>query len=344
MTTSARSYEPGGIRRNYMQTEERPIIATDGSVISVFESVVRNQQDCIALSCISEGDTGFVGQISYERLNQVANRIARCLVLHGVTWESVVGIAVDHDYRTVAAILGTMKAGACFLPLDGSLPDTRITHVIRESRASAVVVPDKDGGRYGSMEVSVISVDGSEIENPEYEFNVGIPILPQNSAYVIYTSGSTGEPKGAIITQEALVNHGKGFSEIIELSPQDCVLQFANMAFDAAYEEIFPCLCQGGNLVLRNSEMARDIAALLRHCEEQQVTVLDLPTAFWHLLTTVLCAERWPLPASLRCIVIGGEKASPVHLRYWKENYTGTLRLLNTYGPTEATKIGRAHV
>lgn len=308
-------------------------------VLDRFERVVRTRPDAIAATLVSDRDDAFEHQLSYRRLNVVANRIAGLLRAHGVAGESVVAVAVEHDLATIAAILGVMKAGACFLPVDATLPRARLQRIAQESRLSAIVVTAATRSRYEACSAARISIDECLTGGDLGDAGALSSVHAANAAYVIYTSGSSGEPKGVVVTHEGLANHCASVSSILALTSDDGVLQFASLAFDAAYEEIFPCLCSGARLVIRSATMAQDLAALLHRCAERSVTIVDLPTALWQLLTRVLRTGGPKLPDTVRWIVIGGEAAAAADVTYWIESHRERVRLLNTYGPTEATII-----
>jgi amino acid adenylation domain-containing protein len=314
-------------------------------LVDQFEAMARTRPHAIAVTRIADGAEGVDEQLSYGTLNRLADRLAARLRAHDAGPERIVGIAVDHDWATIVAILAVMKCGAGFLPLDGAMPETRLARMLADSRVGVVIAPEGHRARKAAGPRVACLVVEREAR--------GAPAAPSSSrvrrdaggaqaAYVIYTSGSTGEPKGVLVPQSALANHARGFGDIAALSPYDHVLQFANLGFDAAYEEILPTLVRGANLVLRSGEMEKDIGAFLQRCGERHITVLDLPTAFWHLLTATLRADGPIFPETVRCVVLGGEEAAPGHVKFWDEHYGLTVRLLNTYGPTEATIIATA--
>ncbi|WP_342381986.1 thioester reductase domain-containing protein [Myxococcus stipitatus] len=158
-------------------------------------------------------------------------------------------------------------------------------------------------------------------------------------AYVIYTSGSTGQPNGVQITHGALAHFVAGATHRYGIHREDRVLQFAPLHFDASVEEIFLTLCAGARLVLRTDEMLQSVPRLLEACTAQGITVLDLPTAFWHELAYAVSTEAARLPASVRIVIIGGEAALPERVARWRASVGSGVRLLNTYGPTEATVV-----
>ncbi|HEY4564953.1 MAG TPA: non-ribosomal peptide synthetase, partial [Thermoanaerobaculia bacterium] len=186
-----------------------------------------------------------------------------------------------------------------------------------------VVDLDADAGRIAAR-------DGADL---------GLAVDPESLVYLIYTSGSTGRPKGVMIRHAALSNYVEAFRDEQALRAGDRVLQFASISFDTSAEEIYPCLASGAALALRNDAMLGSTAEFLRACGEWEISVLDLPTAFWHELVARLEAEPASLPETLRLVVIGGERALPERLAAWHAQGRRKVRLLNTYGPTECTIV-----
>ena len=161
--------------------------------------------------------------------------------------------------------------------------------------------------------------------------------LRGNLVYVIYTSGSTGNPKGVEIEHGSLTNLTWVSADWFGVRKGDRVLQFASLSFDASALEIFATLSAGGTLVLRSEAMIDTVATFLARCREWKLTVLDLPTAYWHQLVAAARSERLNFPESLRLVVISGERALPERFADWQAITAGRIRLLNGYGPTEAT-------
>ncbi|MEW6601862.1 MAG: amino acid adenylation domain-containing protein, partial [Nitrospirota bacterium] len=159
-----------------------------------------------------------------------------------------------------------------------------------------------------------------------------------DAACLLYTSGSTGKPKGAVLRHGSLVQFITSVISLYELRPSDRILQFASLGFDASAEEIYPCLSIGAVLVLRTEEMLTD-TDFLQKCEQWKLSVLSLPTAYWHLLTDNLESRELRIPDSVRLLIIGGEKAIPKRLAQWQQIVGPRVRILNTYGPTEATVV-----
>jgi amino acid adenylation domain-containing protein len=160
-----------------------------------------------------------------------------------------------------------------------------------------------------------------------------------NLAYVIYTSGSTGTPKGVMIQHSSLVNYIEMAKIEYQLRPEDRVLQFSSISFDAAAEEIYICLTLGATSVLRTDTMISSVPAFLQKCDDFKISVLDIPTSYWHELTRNLASQNLQLPESIRLVVTGGERALPERLSAWHKNVPGHVRLMQGYGPTEVTVV-----
>ncbi|MEV8632386.1 amino acid adenylation domain-containing protein [Streptosporangium sp. NPDC051023] len=164
-------------------------------------------------------------------------------------------------------------------------------------------------------------------------------VAAEGVAYVIYTSGSSGTPKGVLVEHEGLAARVAWMREAYGLGPGDRVVQFATLSFDTHAEEIYPALAAGACLELL-PEGAVTLPDLLATPEGRRVTVLDLPTAYWHHLVGQLDEVAWP-PA-LRLVILGGEELQAGAVARWRERFGDRVRLVNTYGPTEATVIATA--
>ena len=158
---------------------------------------------------------------------------------------------------------------------------------------------------------------------------------PENLAYVIYTSGSTGRPKGALIEHRSLVNYIEAISKRYDFSETDRLLQVASISFDTSVEDIFCCYATGAALVLRTDGIVSDASLFLTECRERQITVLNLPTAYWHELVAGTTARDWTDFETLRLVILGGEKV--IADRWWEWQQEIGIRIANSYGPTETT-------
>lgn len=294
----------------------------------LFEAQVERTPGAIAL--ISERE-----QLTYLELNQKANQLAHHLYASGVGPEVLVGLCMDRSVEMVVGLLGVLKAGGAYVPLDPAYPAERLAFMLRDSQAAVLLTKEQVRTRLPEQQARLVSLDtGWACIAQHSKINVQSGVKAYNLAYIIYTSGSTGRPKGVAIEHRALVNHCFAFTSRFQIQAKDRVLQFASLSFDAAAEEIFPTLLSGATLILRPAQIA-DLSLFLRFLEEAKLTILNLPTSYWHLWVSQL--PQCVVPPSLRIVVIGGEKASPERFATWRKLVDDTPCLVNTYGPTEAT-------
>ncbi len=263
--------------------------------------------------------------LTYRELNARAESLARRLRRQGVGPESIVGLCVERSPEMVVGMLGVLKAGGAYLPLDPAYPQERRAFMLEDSGARVLLTPES---------LTDLAGDG---EGDEPELTTPEP-LPGNGAYVIYTSGSTGRPKGVLVSHAALVSYVASVGEDAGIGAGDRVLQFASMSFDTSAEEIYPCLTRGATLVLRDDEMVGSLQRFAREVGNRGVTVLDLPTAYWHELVAEM-ELGLEMPASLRLVILGGEQVQRDRLDAWRLRVGDRIRLVNTYGPTEATIV-----
>ncbi len=306
----------------------------DKCVHQLFEAQVEKTPDAVAV--VFED-----AELTYRELNARANQLAHHLQALGAGPEVLVGICIERSLEMIVGLLGILKAGGAYVPLDPAYPPDRLTFMLSDSKLSLAVTHSSLGRRFdfgGKIRLVCLDTDWPAIASKSQENPTG-GAKPENLAYAIYTSGSTGTPKGVTIEHRALSRFVKAAALEYQLSERDRVLQFASINFDAAAEEIYPCLTCGGTLVLRTDEMLSGASAFLEKCGQLQLTVLDLPTAYWHQLTSELATAQQALPESLRLTIIGGEQALPERVAVWQKVAENRSHLANTYGPTEATVV-----
>jgi nonribosomal peptide synthetase DhbF len=304
----------------------------DRSVHGLFEAQVRRSPDAVAV--VHEGL-----EWTYAGLNTRANRIARALVNLGAGPESLVAVALPRSAETVAAILGVLKAGAGYLPLDLAHPAERIVFVLGDAAPVCVLsepdVPLPDGVR--RVPVGEIAVDeslsGADLTDADRHGTVG----PMNTAYVIYTSGSTGSPKGTVVPHHNVVRLFDTTRSAFNFASTDVWTLFHSFAFDFSVWEMWGALLFGGRLVVVPFEVTRTPARFLELLATERVTVLSqTPSAFSQLMASV-ADDRGPA-LSLRRVVFGGEALEPARLTGWFDRFGfDDPMLVNMYGITETT-------
>jgi amino acid adenylation domain-containing protein len=247
----------------------------------------------------------------------------------------LIGAMVAHTPSAVEHLFGILLAGATYCPIDAAHPAARKQATAAALRLDRVVATAS--GQRGPATLRVETLDDSTIADqhlPESH--------PDDSAYVLCTSGSTGAPKPVVVSRGALAVTVQALRRLFALTPDDRVLQFASLGWDTCLEEILPALTAGATLVFDDAAHFGSFLPFVRMLAAREITVVDLPTAFWHELVHFLVEERTNLPDCVRLVVIGGERVDPTRLRQWRELDGGRATLLNTYGCTETTMITHA--
>ncbi|HEX8690813.1 MAG TPA: amino acid adenylation domain-containing protein, partial [Longimicrobium sp.] len=276
----------------------------------------------------------FAGEtLTYASLDARAERLARRLRCAGVGPETVVALSVERSLRLPVALLGVLKAGGAYLPLDPSYPPERLRYMLEDSRAG-VLLTERAVGEGIAAELSaaggtVVFLDEDDEHGgdaPERAAEPGPAAAPGNLAYVIYTSGTTGRPKGVMVTHRSAARLVMAQTEKLGFGPGERVLQFAPLSFDTSVAEIFTALCSGSCLVGEPADALLPGAPLARLLAERRIT---------HAKFTPSALAAVPPAAlpELRTLVVGGEACTGELVARWGEG----RRFINVYGPTEAT-------
>jgi amino acid adenylation domain-containing protein len=276
------------------------------------------------------------GTLSYGELGRRADRVAGRLRAAGIQRGALVGLCVERSADMAVGLLGILKAGAAYLPLDPSYPSDRLGFLINDGAVRVVLAQSHLRDGLPPFEGTVITLEDVVDAGPA-EFTSSQEGSPEDVAYVIYTSGSTGTPKGVQVTHRNLVNLCVGVRQMLDLTADDRILQFTSLSFDVAAEEIFPAWTTGATVVLRPAGPVPTGAELLRFADTHRLTILEIPTAYWHELTGEVLADKLALPESVRAVVVGGEKARADVAARWNAMTRDRVRWINAYGPTETT-------
>jgi amino acid adenylation domain-containing protein len=283
-------------------------------------------------------------QLSYGEFNARANQMAHSLRKRGVGRNVRVGICLPRSLDFAVALLGVLKSGGTVVPLDPKYPSERLTLMLDDVAAPIVLT------EHGLLQATVPAgtqvvhvSEEREIVAGEPRNNPGAGSIPGDIAYVIYTSGSTGRPRGVLLPHAGLANYTIGAAEMFELRPGDRMLQFCSISFDAAVEEIFSTWAAGATLVFLIEDVSLEPSELLSWVAKQHISVMDLPTAYWHEWVYALPVLTEKVPAGLRLVIVGGEKASPEAYSTWHKLVGNRVRWVNTYGPAEASVVATAY-
>jgi len=277
------------------------------------------------------------GSLTYAQLDSRANRLAHHLQGRGIGSEAIAGICVERSVEMAVGILGTLKAGGACLPLDPSYPAERLAFMVADASPAVVLTQERLLGRVPAGGPDVVCIDRPGAPSEDRDDRPERQTTLDGLAYVIYTSGSTGAPNGVMLTHRSLLNHARAAVEIYQLSPADRVLQFCSISFDVCIEELVPTWAAGGAVVLRPEDMALLGRPWLDWLRDQAVTVVNLPTAYWHEWVRDLQHLGEQVPPAIRVVIVGGEKALGRVYREWLAVGGGRSRWYNAYGPTEAS-------
>ena len=304
-------------------------------VTELLEEQVRRTPTGIAM--VYEGQ-----EVSYEELNRRANRMGRYLRQQGVGAEARVVLHLRQRWQMVVGMLGVLKAGGVYVPLDPEYPLERRRYIVEDAQAAVLLTEEGLGEELPLGRGRTVYIDGEEgeIEKQSGE-NLGRTAELLNLAYVIYTSGSSGEPKGVGVTQEALAERALALAGVEQTREQDRILQFVSPSFDAFGEELYPGLIRGARLVLGEQQGLQLPEELLEEVRRERITVLHMPPGAWMEIQKHVEGSGMKMPESLRLLVTGGEAMLAERVWKWKSDYK--VDVCNVYGPTETTITATAY-
>jgi len=276
--------------------------------------------------------------LSYAELNARANRLAHHLAERGARPDALVAVCLERGHDLPIALLGVLKSGAGYLPLEPGTPAERLAGVLADSGAVLLVTTEAKRAALGhAPEASVCLDTQADAIAACSGANPAPNTEPHHLAYAIYTSGTTGKPKGVLVEHAAIVNHARAAAELFALTPEDRVLQFSAIGFDVAAEEFYPTWLAGACVVLRDERATGSVADFARFVEAQRVTVLNLPGSWWHELVDELERGAIAWPDSVRLVLTGSERVRCDRYEAWSRLVGERVRWLSGYGPTETT-------
>jgi amino acid adenylation domain-containing protein len=300
--------------------------------VELFQRRVAQAPNAPAVVCDGTATT-------FAELNRQANRLARHLRARGVGRETPVGILVDRSPLLATAILAVLKAGGVYVPVDSAYPPERMAFMLADAGARLVLTQHHlagvlAGAASGSPAEALL-LDGPPIGGGAgADLDLPDPPDPASLAYVVYTSGSTGQPKGAMVEHRSLVTFAQDVRDRLGLGAGDRFLQFASPSFDVLVEELFPTWLAGGAVVIPSEHLISGGGDLAELVERDRITVMELPTAYWHEWVRELDRTGRELASCLRLVIIGGERVLPDRLAMWRRL---GVPLLHVYGLTETT-------
>ncbi|MGW5285413.1 non-ribosomal peptide synthetase, partial [Streptomyces collinus] len=271
--------------------------------------------------------------LTYAELNSRANQLARYLMDRGVGTERLVGVCVDRGVDLVVALLGVLKAGGVYVPLDPGYPEQRLSLMMRDAQAPLLITQGTLLNRFSALDTEQILIDEAWPDISQCESGNPAPQAgPDDLAYIIYTSGSTGTPKGVMLRHRGLVNLSQRLPAELGMTAESRVLQFSSPSFDASLWEVFTTFGAGATLVVASTDDLQLGAPLEQTLQSQQVSMLTVPPT----LLATLSAENLP---ALRNLVVAGDSCSPETAKEWARGRV----FVNAYGPSEGTICSTLH-
>nr|QEO74875.1 condensation domain-containing protein [uncultured bacterium] len=286
----------------------------------IFEAQVERTPDAVALIFQDQA-------LTYRELDQRANQVAHYLRELGVGSEVLVGLMMDRSIEMIVSLLGVMKAGGAYLPLDPRYPRERLAYMLDESAVPILLTQEHLLDSVSSQWAQVICIDSEwETISQQSSANPSPANATDNLAYVIYTSGSTGKPKGVGVPHSGMCNVVAAMRQVFGIGPEDRVAQVASLSFDASIFEIFLSFSAGATLVVADTGSTLPGPALVNLLKDQGVTTAVFTPAVLRTL------PETSLP-KLTTVMSAGDACSPDLVDRWAPG----RRLFNLWGPTEAT-------
>jgi amino acid adenylation domain-containing protein len=301
------------------------------SVPALFEAQCKTSPGTTALSSAQK-------QLSYDEVNRRTNQLAHFLVRCGVEKGSIIAFCLERSIETVITMLGILKAGGIYLPLDPTYPKARLAYMLEEAGASILISHSDLAGILPQTNSHIIYLDRDEEQiTREDESALDIRIGADDPAYLMYTSGSTGHPKGVLVPHKAII-HLVLNTNYIHINPNDTLAQVSNISFDAATFEIWGALLNGAKLVIVPRDILLTPGSFALELQERKINILFLTTALFNQL-----ARQIPDALnSLRCLLFGGEQADTNAVRNLLRS-GHPQHLIHVYGPTENTTFSTWH-
>jgi amino acid adenylation domain-containing protein len=303
------------------------------AVHSLFERQVERTPEAIAIEI---GDT----QVTYRELNRHANQLAHALLDRGVSRDDFVGICLDRSVEMVAALLGTLKAGAAYVPLDPEYPAERLHYMLEDSGVRALFTTRAEAAclEIDASDDRLLVLDDLEAFGDLPEDDPGLPVDPEQLIYMIYTSGSTGKPKGSLVRHRGFANLARWYAEEFGFDAETRVLHMTSPAFDLTQKNVFAPLAAGSRLCLLDQRFY-DASVIVDHIERHRCTLVNCTPSAFARLFAFAGDDLYRRIETLHFVVLGGEPIPMARLKDWLASDACHAQIVNSYGPTECTDV-----
>jgi amino acid adenylation domain-containing protein len=297
------------------------------SIPARFEQQVKQHPQNVALKTRNH-------EWTYETLNRLANQVAQAILKRCGRGEERIALRFEHDASMIAGLLGVLKAGKTYVPLDPTYPEERLTYILADSQVAAIVTNNLNQAL--ATELAQGSLQLINLEAIEFPLNgePDLPISPDTLAYILYTSGSTGRPKGVMQSHRNVLHHIRTYTNNLQLNADDKLTLLASYSFDAAVMDIFGALLNGATLYPINIK-EEGVGRLAQWLIEQQITIYhSTPTVYRYFVDTLTSQEIF---SELRLVVLGGEEVHKQDVELYKTHFPPACIFVNGLGPTEST-------
>ncbi|HDR8111928.1 TPA: amino acid adenylation domain-containing protein [Bacillus cereus] len=272
---------------------------------------------------------------TYQEINQRSNQVAHRLLQLGIQKQNRVAIFFERSVESIIAMLGVLKAGGTYVPIDVKYPAERIQYILQDSQAKVLITNREQQQEVACYQGHKMTIE--DIFTSEFVQDIPNQNRAEDAAYMIYTSGSTGNPKGTLLKHHGVLNLVEWRSRTFQITENDIFSQFYSHSFDSSVSEIFSALLTGARLHLLNEEQRFSVQSYCKAISKNRITITDVATAFFNQLATELSDTQIQPLHPLRVLSMGGEAASAGSIRNWQSKLKGRVLLVNEYGPTETT-------
>ncbi|GAA0409209.1 amino acid adenylation domain-containing protein [Paenibacillus motobuensis] len=313
------------------------------TITSMLCRTVESFPDRIALSSAE-------WKLTYAELDRLSNQVAHALIEQGLHKGGFVAIYMERSMEAVVSMLGALKAGGTYIPLDPEHPDDRNQYIIEDTGSRIVLTKET----YLSKLQPLVADNANELKLLCFDLEqfvsypgeaCHIPIDQDDIAYTIYTSGTTGRPKGVLIRHAGVVNLSMSTTMQLQFSEHDVILQYSTFSFDASVYDIFSAICCGARLHLLSNEQRYSVDSFTTAIEDTGATRIGiLPTVFFNQLSAYLTVEEAVKYQLIRSFVIGGEALPGESVRNLQKKLGHQPFIVNAYGPTEITVAATTHM
>jgi amino acid adenylation domain-containing protein len=317
-------------RRNFPAQAFREVEASEieQSISERFEQQVERDPNRLAVHTVRFHWT-------YGQLNQMANHIAHALISAGGTMPECVTLLFEHDAPMIAAILGVLKAGKTYVPLEPDHPAERLNQILADSGARVLLTQGacfEIAQGLSHDRLQILDIDG--LGNNGHADNLDLKVSPDTAAYLLYTSGSTGRPKGVVQSHRNVLHFMRAYTNNLHLNANDRLTLFSSYGFDAAVMDIFGALLNGAALYPVDVKRVPP-QQILKTIAEGAITVFhSTPTLYRYLVSLLQQNENLP---GVRLVVLGGEEVVGRDVEVFREHFSKGCIFVNGFGPTEST-------